>query len=191
MGPMCSSSQIKRRESKQIQTDQIVEQINNNNTNILNSISIVIELIYDIINDLDLQQKQDVYVEEQIKIQVYQEVEQKLESSVSEQSHNSIIQSQNPPPSITLENEQEPYSQLLQSMIVKKKDKLQVMQQDIQLLDYSPIKQEFKSQSSEIIQSVEPFNLDLESSSSSESIQWNQEYTIDSNGEILVTGVVN
>ncbi|CAD8083646.1 unnamed protein product [Paramecium primaurelia] len=173
MGPMCSSSQIKRRESKQIQTDQIVEQINNN-TNILNSISI-----------------QDIYVEEQIKIEVNQEVEQQLESSVSEQSHYTIIPSQNPPPSITLENEQEPYSQLLQSMIVKKKDKLQVMQQDIQLLDYSPIKQEFKSQSSEIIQSVEPFNLDLESSSSSESIQWNQEYTIDSNGEILVTGVVN
>ncbi|CAK57419.1 unnamed protein product (macronuclear) [Paramecium tetraurelia] len=158
MGPMCSSSQIKRRESKQIQTEKIVEQINSN-TNIFNSINIVIELINDIINNLDLPLKQEVYVEEQIKIQVHQEVEQQLGSSVSEQQQNhSLVPSQNPHPSITLENEQEPYSQLLQSMIVKKKEKLQIMQQDIQLLEYSPIKQEFKSQSSDLIQSVEPFN---------------------------------
>ncbi|CAD8115663.1 unnamed protein product [Paramecium sonneborni] len=76
-------------------------------------------------------------------------------------------------------------------MIVKKKEKLQVIQQDIGMLDYSPIKQESKSQISEIIESVEPFNLDFESSSSSEAIQWNQEYSIDSKGEILVTGIVN
>ncbi|CAD8082412.1 unnamed protein product [Paramecium primaurelia] len=190
MGSICQRQQIKRKESKQIQTEQVIEQFNNN-TNIFNNINIVIELIYDIINDLDLKQKQEVYVEEQIKIQVHQDVEQQLENLVSEESLHSFHQSQNPIASITLENEQEPYSQLLQSMIVKKKEKLQVIQQDIQMIDYSPIKQESKSQTSQIIQSVEPFNLDFESSSSSESIQWNQEYTIDSNGEILVTGIVN
>ncbi|CAD8205271.1 unnamed protein product [Paramecium octaurelia] len=193
MGPVCSNSQIKRKESKQIQTDQVVEQINNN-TNILNNINIVIELIYDInilVNDLDLEFKQEVYVEDVIKIQVHQDVEQQVENSVSEESLHSFLPSQNPRPSITLENEQEPYSQILQSMIVKKKEKLQVIQQDIQMIDYSPIKQESKSQSSQIIKSVEPFNLDFESSSSSEQFEWNQEYSIDSNGEILVTGIVN
>ncbi|CAK60871.1 unnamed protein product (macronuclear) [Paramecium tetraurelia] len=189
MGPVCSNSQIKRKESKQIQTDQVVEQINN--TNILNNINIVIELIYDIINDLDLEQKQEVYVEDVIKIQVHQDVEQQVENAVSEESLHSFLPSQIPRPSITLENEQEPYSQILQSMIVKKKEKLQVIQQDIQMIDYSPIKQESKSQSSQIIKSVEPFNLDFESSSSSEQFEWNQEYSIDSNGEILVTGIVN
>ncbi|CAD8112534.1 unnamed protein product [Paramecium sonneborni] len=190
MGLMCSSSQINKREQKQIQTDQIIVEMMSNNFNNLN---IVIELIQDIINDLDLQYKykQEVQVEEQIKIEVNQDIEQQNGKSISEESHHSLFQSKNPPPSITLENEQEPYSQLLQSMIVKKKEKLQAIQQDIVMLDYSPIRQESKSQISIIINSLEPFSLDFESSSSSQSIQWNQEYSVDSNGEILVTGIVN
>ncbi|CAD8115661.1 unnamed protein product [Paramecium sonneborni] len=47
MGVICSNSQIKRKESKQIQTDKIVEIINNNSYN-YNNLNIVIELIYDI-----------------------------------------------------------------------------------------------------------------------------------------------